>query len=278
MFAISTLPIQRHLPWPKRGPSSTSTNAESNLERYLILRMSVRPSWFAVLIASVLGPFYGALPETNAADRPDLVTVEKAEPQGSLIADVEKMIQGGADAEVVKAFIQNWRGPFQINADQILHLHELGAPTVLLTTLIRRSSELHSQAKASPPPASTTPSLVTTNYDAAPSIATTPPLVVYPYPSAPLYTYSDWYSSPWVPSSSYRYWGSPYSFSFGYGWPGYRQSYWGYRPWSGHSYYPGRYYGGHSGFRGSGPGWGGRPGGGWSGGPGRGSGFSHGHR
>lgn len=210
--------------------------------------------------------------------RPSLVTVAKEEPKGDIVADVEKMLQAGTGHEVIEAFIKNWSVRYQIGAEQILRLHDIGAPTDVLTALIRRSAELEAKAAVpTPSPVITTPSLVTTNPPAIGEGTNTAPLVVYPYPYYPLYTYSSLYSPPLF--YRYPYWSSPYSFSFYSGWGGYRPyywgSYWGYRPWSGRSYYYPGYdrWGRYPGFQGRGPGWGGRPG--WGGGP---RGGWHGHR
>jgi hypothetical protein len=226
------------------------------------------------------------LEATPQAPGPSLVTpldgpsATQVQNQGSILAEIQKMIEAGADPSVIKAFIQNWSGRYSVSADEILRLHDIGASTEVLTTLIHRSAEL--QARPSSPAAtSSSPSSGAGNTTAGyPQMATTPPpVVVAPYTSSyPAYTYSYIY-----PDYSYRYWSAPYSLSFGFGWPSYRSYYWGGRPWYGSGYHPGHSYGWRSGgyYGHGGPhysrGFGGHGGGSYGRGPSHGSG-GHGRR
>src|SRR5690349_18995287 len=70
------------------------------------------------------------------------VTPGPAATTASIVAEIEKMVQAGADTAVIKAYIQNWTTRFSVSADEILHLHDIGLPTDVLTTLIQRSAEL----------------------------------------------------------------------------------------------------------------------------------------
>jgi hypothetical protein len=200
-----------------------------------------------------------------------------------IIPEVEKLVQAGADPGVIKTYIENWATPYSVTADEILHLHDIGAPSDVLTALIQRSAQLQAQAQPTP----TAPAAGQTNAPASyPEMAVTnPPAYLYPYPSSPSSTYSylypdlsypllpDYsypyysYSYPYYPyyypyySYSYPYYSYPFSFSFGF--PFYR-----YRSFGG---FGGHYYG-HPGFI---PG--GRPGGFGRGGfSGRGGGFNRG--
>jgi hypothetical protein len=233
-------------------------------------------------------------------------TVGAMSAAGNIVTEVEKMLQAGTDQVVVRAYIQNWSGRYSVSADQILHLHDIGASSDVLTALIQRSAQLQAQAAAFaqtpnvPPPSSPPPQMAP-----YPDVTTPAPATeVYPYVSPyPAYTYSYLY-----PSYSYPLWPS---FSFYYGWPrygyGYHYGYWGGR--YGHGYYhhypvysgyrPG-YYGhvgvgfGHAGsyghgynynggggfrggggYRGGGGGFGGRGGGGFGGHGGGGHGGGH---
>jgi hypothetical protein len=151
-----------------------------------------------------------------------------------LVTEVTKMLSARTDASVIKAYIQNWTSPFSLTADDILHLHDIGASTDVLTALISHSSELQAQAAVVATPANPVPpDLVATNM---------PPAVLYPYPTdnpapsaesypsyAPVYSYPAYsYSSLY----SYPYWSYPY-YSLYAPWPYYR-----------YGYYP-RYYGYH---------------------------------
>jgi hypothetical protein len=195
----------------------------------------------------------------------------------SIVAEVEKMVQAGTDADVIKAFIQSWKSQYPVTADEILRLHDVGTPTDVLTTLIQRSAQIQAQATPSPAPSPNAPRVDQANPPAGsyPQMAVTnPPAYIYPYPSTPSYTYSYLYpdaSYPLLPNYySDPYW-SPFSFSYYYSWPGYRYGYRGYRPYGyGRPSYwysrPGIYghggsygyggFNGHSGFRGGAGGFG----------------------
>jgi hypothetical protein len=205
----------------------------------------------------------GATPSAAGNMPVQAVTGNPAKPERRLtgvLAEVTNMVEAKTDPAVIRAFIKGWTTPYSVSADEILHLHDLGASTEVLTALISRSAEL--QAQAPPPPRPYVPDLVTTNM---------PPAVLYPYPepatpmdtntpgvpspyttpsySYPAYTYSYLYPSwPYSPYSYYPYWSSPYWYSW---------------PYYGRYYYPYRYgYGFHYGY----PGWGYH--GGWHGGGG----------
>ena len=235
-------------------------------------------SILAVAAPSIDAQPYAADPSPSLVTRLDTPDVPPAAAApaarpADLLADVEKMLQSGADESVIKSFIQTWSRPYSLNADQILHLHDIGASTDILTTLIHHSAELLARTPAAPSPNATP------GGGYPPMSLTNSPAYIYPYPSAPAATYSylyPEYSYPLLPSYSY-YWGSPFFYSY-WSWPGYRYRYgygYGYRPWYGYraggpAYYGGwrsspGYYGGHSGFYNHG---------GFS----RGGGFGHGHR
>ena len=97
------------------------------------------------------------------------------------------MLAAGAAPEVVKAYVQNWTTPYSISADDVLRLHDKGAPTDVLTAVIRRSGELQAQRAAvaasnAPATASATPE----NPESE-----SPPSFIYPYPTSyRAYTYS----------------------------------------------------------------------------------------
>ena len=59
-----------------------------------------------------------------------------------VVKEVDKLTQSGADPAVIKAFIQSWPTPYSVSADDILHLHAVGVPSDILTTLIQHGAEL----------------------------------------------------------------------------------------------------------------------------------------
>src|ERR1041384_1373947 len=80
-----------------------------------------------------------APPLVTPADPRSAATANIKVPNG-IVPEVETMVRSGADPNVVKAFIQNWTGRFTVTADEILHLHDVGASSDVLTTLIHRSA------------------------------------------------------------------------------------------------------------------------------------------
>jgi hypothetical protein len=138
-----------------------------------------------------------------------------------------------------------------VTTEQILHLHDIGASTDVLTTLIQRSAQLQAQTLPAPTPNPSGPGPASYPEMAA----TNPPAYLYPDPSSyPSYTYSYLYPDatyPLLPAYNYSYpYGWPYSYSFYYSWPWYRPGYWGgYGPrfYYGRPGFYGGYYGGASG-------------------------------
>jgi hypothetical protein len=234
-------------------------------------------------------------PNTSSSNQPALVTtqpvpsspsVAQGTPPGDILSEVIKMIQARTDPDVIKTFIGNWPTPYSVPADEVLRLHDLGAPNDVLTTLISRSAQLQAQTmRLAPGPTNAPPAMAGGPED------TNPPAFLYPYPSAsyPPYVYSYLYPDSFFPSFSYAYsywaapyWGVPYSYygwAWRYGYPRYgyyRYGYPYYRRYGGSPYraygFPYRAYGRGPGFTG---GWG-NPGRSWHGGfsPG----FGHGRR
>jgi len=75
----------------------------------------------------------GATTSTNAAATTNAtaVTPEAIKPSPAL-AEVIRLLQGGVSEEIIVAFIMNSAEPFNIGADEILFLHDLGAPPPLI--------------------------------------------------------------------------------------------------------------------------------------------------
>jgi hypothetical protein len=175
-----------------------------------------------------------------------------------IVKEVEKLTQSGADPAVVKAFVQSWRTPYSISADEILRLHAAGVPSDILTILIQHGAELGAavptaantatspNAPVSYPgaipqisqPSSAAPP-VPDQYVPQPTYPVEPP-VVYSYPTYPAYDYGYYYG---YPGPYYYYPGVAIGLGFGF-----------------------RSHGGfHGGFGGHGGGFGGHGGGGFGG-------------
>jgi hypothetical protein len=71
-------------------------------------------------------------------------------------AEVVKLAGAGTSEDVVLAYVQNSQAPFNLSADHILYLKDLGVPSPVVAAMLTRDSALHAQAPApvveAPPP------------------------------------------------------------------------------------------------------------------------------
>ena len=151
----------------------------------------------------------------------------------SPLAEVIKLAQAGMDAGVIKSYIANCSGTFNLDAQKIIELNDVGVPTDLINLMLDHDKNLSAPAAptAPPPPASSPesapPQEVTVNY----FYATLPPygswVEVEGYgrcwrPTTVIYD-STWQPycdrGHWVYSDCGWYWDSDYSWgaTFHYG-------------------------------------------------------------
>lgn len=102
------------------------------------------------------------------------------------LGEVVKLVQAGVGEEIISAYITNSTEVFDIGADQILYLHDLGMPSHLITALIQQDSTPEAiarrQATAAAP---TAPAPEPATAPApAPATTTSAPAVVYTVPAA----------------------------------------------------------------------------------------------
>lgn len=118
---------------------------------------------------------------SGAPASPALGHVFASQPAG-IVKDVKKLMASGADPAVIKAFIQNWPTPYSVTADDILHLHQAGLPSEVLTAFINHAGELGARVPAAAAPHHPLPSTAPANPPAAPDAAATVPMA----PTAPM--------------------------------------------------------------------------------------------
>jgi hypothetical protein len=70
-----------------------------------------------------------------------------------IMKELDKLVRSGTDPGVIKAFIQGWRTPYSVSADDILHLHDLGLPSDVLTLLVQHQADLAGQGQSVSMPA-----------------------------------------------------------------------------------------------------------------------------
>jgi len=205
------------------------------------------------------------------------------------ISEIVKMVKSDTDAAVIQAYVENSPIAYYPSAEEIIYLHQLGAPPAIVSALIRHGGELRARAaqaykenqNRNPQPNS--PTVVAPAAQAPSSVAAYNSYPDYGY-SYPAYSYGayPYYSYPYY---SYSYW-SPFYYAYSYprycGYPGYRYGYCapGYHGYYNVGYHGGAYHGGGAAYHGGGGGYHGGGGGGYHGGGGghSGGGMSHGGR
>lgn len=92
----------------------------------------------------------------------------------SPLAQVIRLVQAGVEQSVILSYIGNSMNPFNLNADQIIYLNDLGVPTEVVSAMQQRDQQLQQMGvtagvSATPPPETTEstpvqPTEVTVNY------------------------------------------------------------------------------------------------------------------
>jgi len=156
------------------------------------------------------------------------------------VDDVVKMYQSGIEADVILNYIENSSVPYHLSSEEIVHLHDIGVPSPIITTMIRHGAQVHQQANAASAQiqqkATEEAKAATANSNPPSAPVDSPPAPVvnytYAYPSYvnpyPAYVYPSYYYS--YPRYCYS---SPYYYRYGYS--GYRRCY----PYGGYGYYGG---------------------------------------
>ena len=173
-----------------------------------------------------------AATQSAAAPSPKTNGIKKAAQPARLsfgVGEVVKMYQGGVETEVVLNYIENSSVPYHLSAEEVVHLHDIGVPSPIITTLIRHGAKVQQQANAASAliqqKATEEAKAAAASYNLySPAVYAPPaPAVTYTYAyptyvnTYPAYVYPSYYSYP-------RYcYSSPFYFSFGY--PGYRHFY-----------------------------------------------------
>ncbi len=134
-------------------------------------------------VAAEAAPLADQLPFGDPADAPVTpVSMEKTVPPNvkptPAVSEVIQLAQSGVDEGVMLAFVANSSGTFNLRADEIIYLNDIGIPGNVVTAMIGRDEQLKQlsvsgMTTAAPPPGPTA--------DQAPAMADAPP----PYAAAP---------------------------------------------------------------------------------------------
>jgi hypothetical protein len=208
-----------------------------------------------------------ATTEPAAAPSPKTNGLKKATQPARLsfgVDEVVKMYQGGVETDVVLNYIENSSVPYHLSAEEVVHLHDLGVPSQIITTLIRHGAKVQQQANAASAviqqKAAEEAKAASVSYNPySPSVYAPPaPAAAYTY-AYPTYvnTYPSYVYPTYYPSYYYypRYgYSSPFYFSFSYPGYGHFYSHGGFRSYprfgfgghigSGHAGFGGGFHGG----------------------------------
>lgn len=128
--------------------------------------------WFGLVLAA-------ALPLVSSYGQAPAVTLSPG------VADVVKLVGAGTSEDVVVTYIINAQTPFNLSADQILYLKDVGISSVVITAMLNRDAALATHA---PPPAVAAP---TPTAPPAPAVTAPAPAYVGNPPADVAYFYSD---------------------------------------------------------------------------------------
>ena len=118
--------------------------------------------WVATLMALSV-PFLGIRAQTpdSGPPPPENSTAPSVSPAPSIspaASDVVRMAEAGTSEDVLVAYVKNSNSRYELSADQILYLRDVGLTSPVITAMLNRDSELKTQPQAAPTPASAPPS------------------------------------------------------------------------------------------------------------------------
>jgi hypothetical protein len=191
-------------------------------------------------------------------------------------AEVVRLAGAGTSEDVVLAYIQNSQTPFELSADHVLYLKDLGVPSPVVAAMLTRDSALHlqappPQAEAPPPAAAPMPMAAPAPAPGPGPQAGPPPAMAVSTPPADVgYFYNDlapygtWVDLPgagwcwqpavvsttvgwqpylhsghWLNTDAGWFWSSDYS----WGWAPFHYGRWQMHPTAGWVWFPGRVWG-----------------------------------
>ena len=125
----------------------------------------------------------GHLPEASAALPPNI------DPPTCPLAQVIKLVQAGVDENIITTYINNSTSTFNLDADKIIYLDNVGVPKNLVNAMMQRDQVLQAQmAAASTPSPQPTPAPETVTTEVAPE----PDVVSVDYFQTTLQPYGTW--------------------------------------------------------------------------------------
>lgn len=180
--------------------------------------------WLA-LVASVALPIFSAHAQTPVAPVPATADQSQAAAVPSLspsASEVVRLASAGSGDDVLLAYVQNSQSTFDLSADSVLYLKDVGVSSQVIAAMLNRDNALRSQAPAPTPPPPPVPVVQPTP---APVIQSAPPAPAPApaYVSAPpadvTYFYSDLapYGA-WIEVAGYGWCWQPTAVVVNHGW------------------------------------------------------------
>src|SRR5690242_7154053 len=119
---------------------------------------SMKTNTFFGLVAALLLPAFAGWAQPPAPSAGAPAPSENAGPPAAVspaVAEVIRLAQSGVGEDVVTGYIQNSAAPFDLSADQILYLRDLGISSQAITAMLGRDATL--RAQGGPPPGAAQP-------------------------------------------------------------------------------------------------------------------------
>lgn len=133
------------------------------------MKTKLSKNWVAGVTATIIVLTGGIGCVSNAQDQPpppagagtatpdNTVALPPGVDANSPLAEVIRLAQSGVSESVILSYVNQSTSPFNLNADQIIYLKDLGVPDDVVTAMIQRDQDLQQQATPPPPaPATTT--------------------------------------------------------------------------------------------------------------------------
>ncbi len=162
---------------------SVTVNHNQNLFMKLLFS---RKTMLAVALAAAAA--VGCVSQANEQPLPPSAGEAALPPgivPGSQLAQVFKLVQAGLDAGVIKTFVANSAGAFELDADKIITLNDAGVPSEIINAMMERDKNFYAAAATPPPAPPASP---------APAVETAPPVtqVTVTYFNDTLSPYGSW--------------------------------------------------------------------------------------
>src|SRR5690349_19602918 len=102
--------------------------------------------WFGLLAAAVI-PLM-KIQAQSSAETPNATGTVPAPEVSPGAAEVIKMAESGTSEDILLAYVQNSTATFDLSADQILYLRDIGLSSPLISAMLNRDTVLKTQSQS----------------------------------------------------------------------------------------------------------------------------------